>query len=65
VTEQTASIPYFWTVLTDRMDPGFWLLVEPVVRRLMQEDGLDETAAVLRASREYRDRVDSRMSTRR
>ena len=51
----TATVPYKWVMLADRMDPGFWLLVSPEVERLTREDGLDETEAVLRASREYRE----------
>jgi hypothetical protein len=50
----TATVPYKWVMLADRMDPGFWLLVSPEVERLMA-GGLDETSAVLRASREYRE----------
>jgi hypothetical protein len=49
-----ATIPYSWTVLANRMDPGFWLAVAPEVERLIREEGLGETEAVLRASRAYR-----------
>ena len=48
-----ATIPYSWTVLANRMDPGFWLEVFPEVERLMA-GGLDETDAVLKASQAYR-----------
>ena len=49
-----ATIPYDWVMLSGgRLDPGFWLEVFPEVERLMA-GGLDETEAVLKASRAYR-----------